>query len=176
MTKAKGDGVEGLYVRERSGQRNIEQSFVRNEDQVSSSGADGYDNVDVMMAMGNEELSNWIMDSGGSYHITYKRDYLVNFEEEAVRRISDWVKDQYEGNVLDSCNQRSTKQYTKSGVTKHLDVAGIQQQNGLVEETNVTLLAKVRCFLIQSGLSRVFWVEDTTMSTYPVNKVTIISD
>nr|GEW13900.1 hypothetical protein [Tanacetum cinerariifolium] len=46
---------------------------------------------------------------------------------------------------------------------------GIQQQNGFVYETNVTLFAKVRCFLIQSGLSKVFWAEDTTMSTYLVN-------
>nr|GEU33258.1 zinc finger, CCHC-type [Tanacetum cinerariifolium] len=37
--------------------------------------------------------------------------------------------------------QRSTQQYTKSGVVKHLGVSGIQQ-NGLVEETNATLLAK----------------------------------
>nr|GFC71722.1 retrovirus-related Pol polyprotein from transposon TNT 1-94 [Tanacetum cinerariifolium] len=73
------------------------------------------------------------------------------------------------GNVLDCFNQRSTQQCTKSGVAK-------QQQNGLVKETNVTLLAKVHCFLIQSGLSKVFWAEDTTMSTYLVNKVTIISD
>ncbi|GKA60462.1 hypothetical protein Tco_0759869 [Tanacetum coccineum] len=46
----------------------------------------------------------------------------------------------------------------------------IQQQNGLVKETNVTLLAKVRCFLIQSGPSKVFWAEDTTMSIYLVNR------
>ncbi|GJY17180.1 hypothetical protein Tco_0388671 [Tanacetum coccineum] len=38
---------------------------------------------------------------------------------------------------------RSTQQCTKSGVAKHLGVAGLQQQNGLVKETNVTLLAKV---------------------------------
>ncbi|GJR38196.1 zinc finger, CCHC-type containing protein [Tanacetum coccineum] len=74
------------------------------------------------------------------------------------------------GNVLDSCNQRSTQQCMKSGVTKHLGVAGIQQQNGLVDETNVTLFAKVRCFLIQSGMSKVFWAEDTTRSTYLVNR------
>ncbi|GKB80036.1 zinc finger, CCHC-type containing protein [Tanacetum coccineum] len=74
------------------------------------------------------------------------------------------------GNVLDSCNQRSTQQCMKSGVAKHLGVAGIQQQNGLVDETNVTLFAKVRCFLIQSGLSKVFWAEDTTRSTYLVNR------
>ncbi|GKC58310.1 hypothetical protein Tco_1085908 [Tanacetum coccineum] len=58
----------------------------------------------------------------------------------------------------------------KSVVAKHLGVAGIQQQNVLVDETNVTLFAKVHCFLIQSGLSKVFWVEDTTMSTYLVNR------
>nr|GEX91472.1 hypothetical protein [Tanacetum cinerariifolium] len=72
--------------------------------------------------------------------------------------------------VLDSCNQRSTQQCTKSGIAKHLGVAGIKQHNGLVKETNVTLVAKVRCFLIQSVLSKVFWAEDTTMSIYLVNR------
>ncbi|GJT08810.1 arginine repressor C-terminal-like domain-containing protein [Tanacetum coccineum] len=43
MTEAKGDGGEGLYVRRRSGQRDMEQ--------------------------------------GGSYHITYMIDYLVDLEE-----------------------------------------------------------------------------------------------
>nr|GFB67320.1 zinc finger, CCHC-type [Tanacetum cinerariifolium] len=47
------------------------------------------------------------------------------------------------GNVLDSCNQRSTQQCMKSGVAKHLGVARIQQRNELVDETNVTLFAKV---------------------------------
>ncbi|GKG28560.1 retrovirus-related pol polyprotein from transposon TNT 1-94, partial [Tanacetum coccineum] len=46
----------------------------------------------------------------------------------------------------------------------------LQQQNELVEEKIVTLLAKVRCFLIQSGLSKVLWAEDTTMSTYLLNR------
>nr|GEU48829.1 zinc finger, CCHC-type [Tanacetum cinerariifolium] len=40
----------------------------------------------------------------------------------------------------------------ESEVAKHLDVAVIQQQNGLVKEKNVTLLAKVSCFLIQSAI------------------------
>ncbi|GKC27263.1 hypothetical protein Tco_1034557 [Tanacetum coccineum] len=89
MTEAKGDGGEGLYVRGRSGQNRYgagynhkkSQGFVRNEDQVSGSGADGYDNADVMMAMSVEELLDWIMDSGSSYYITYRRDYLVDFKE-----------------------------------------------------------------------------------------------
>ncbi|GJZ96007.1 hypothetical protein Tco_0668341 [Tanacetum coccineum] len=55
-------------------------------------------------------------------------------------------------------------------VAKHLVVAGIQQHNGLVDETNMTLFDKVRYFLIQSGLSKVFWAEDKTRSTYLVNR------
>ncbi|GJR72713.1 probable methyltransferase [Tanacetum coccineum] len=45
------------------------------------SDADGYDNADVMMAMSVEELLDWTMDSGSSYYITYRRDYLVDFKE-----------------------------------------------------------------------------------------------
>nr|GEZ26700.1 zinc finger, CCHC-type [Tanacetum cinerariifolium] len=41
-------------------------------------------------------------------------------------------------------HKRSTQQCMKSVVAKYLGVAGIQQQNGLVDETNVTLFAKVR--------------------------------
>ncbi|GJX12328.1 hypothetical protein Tco_1097203 [Tanacetum coccineum] len=57
------------------------QGFVRNEDHVSGSRADGYDSVDIMMVMSVEQLLDWIMDSGGSYHMTYIRGYLFDFEE-----------------------------------------------------------------------------------------------
>ncbi|GJW42356.1 hypothetical protein Tco_0071155 [Tanacetum coccineum] len=69
MTEAKGDGGEGFMEGEtgRKGYKGM-ISIV-------------YDSVDVIMAMSVEELLDWIMDSGGSYHITYKRDYLVDFEE-----------------------------------------------------------------------------------------------
>ncbi|GJS92070.1 hypothetical protein Tco_0774706 [Tanacetum coccineum] len=53
----------------------------KNEDHVSGFRADRYDNADVMMVMSAEKLLGWIMYSGGSYHMTYIRDYLVHFEE-----------------------------------------------------------------------------------------------
>nr|GEV62502.1 zinc finger, CCHC-type [Tanacetum cinerariifolium] len=185
MPKAKGDGGEGLYVRGRSGQRDMKQgidsawsksnersSGPRNEDQVFGSGADGYDNVDVMMAMSIEEPLDSIMNSGGSYHMTYKRDYLFDFEEYdggnillgddrvpytgdihgVTRKTLNGRKQLGEyhtgckiktGNALKFCNHRFTQQCTKSEVAKHLGVTVIQQKNGLVKETNVTLLAKV---------------------------------
>ncbi|GKD09635.1 zinc finger, CCHC-type containing protein, partial [Tanacetum coccineum] len=123
------------------------------------------------------------MDSGGSYHITYKRDYLFDFKmydsgnlllsdvrECRVQRTGKVQVQMRDGSSFVLDNVRSTQQCTKSRVAKHLGVGGIKQQNGLVEETNVTLLAKICCFLIQSGLSKVFWAEDTTMSTYLVNR------
>ncbi|GJW61139.1 zinc finger, CCHC-type containing protein [Tanacetum coccineum] len=205
MTEAKGDGGEGLYVRGRSGQRNMEQGT----DSAWSKLQERSNRLKCYICQSEEhlkrdcpsvkELLDWIMDSGGSYHITYMRDYLVDFEKynggnillgdgrecrdkgwsgkikvikgllmvlSGTRRsncvytldgqavTSKTLKGrkllgEYQtgwkiktGNVLDSCNQRSTQQCTKSRVAKHLGVAGIQHHNGLVEETNVTLLAK----------------------------------
>nr|GEW33420.1 hypothetical protein [Tanacetum cinerariifolium] len=240
MMKAKGNGGEGLYVRGRSSLIDIEQGIITRNLKVLSG---------IKIRYPVPELI------GGSYHITYRRDYLVEFEkydggnillvdgrEYYVRRTSkvqvqmrdgsSFVLDNVRyvlelkrnlillgtlkkegftvkmqsgkikvikdslvvlsgtkraicvytldgqsvtrktlkgrkqlgeyltgwkikmGNVLDFCNQRSTQQCMKSMVAKNLGVAVIQQQNGLVKESNVTLLAKVRCFLIQSGLSK----------------------
>ncbi|GJX48239.1 hypothetical protein Tco_0273429 [Tanacetum coccineum] len=68
------------------------------------------------------------------------------------------------GNVLDSCNQRSTQQCIKSGVAKHLGVVGLQQQNGLVDETNVTLFAKLRSSAYHKSIvgSKLWRLDDVT--------------
>ncbi|GKA43038.1 zinc finger, CCHC-type containing protein [Tanacetum coccineum] len=173
MTEAKGDGGEGLYVRRRSGQRDMEQGkdsawsksqvrssrlrcyicqseehlkrdcprynhkksqgFVRNEDQVSGSRDDGYDNADVMMAMRNaiyEGHSGKIKVIKGSLVVlsgTRRDNCVYTLDCQAVTKKT--LKEVY------------TTMY-EEWVAKHLDVAGLQQQNGLVMETNVTLLAK----------------------------------
>ncbi|GJS19565.1 hypothetical protein Tco_0448197 [Tanacetum coccineum] len=122
MTEAKGDGGEGLYVRGRSGQNRYgagynhkkSQGFVRNEDQVSGSGADGYDNADVMMAMRNAVY-------GG--RALLKREF---YREDAVG------KDQ----------EVYTTMYEEWG----------HQTFGCCRDTAAE------------------WVEDTTMSTYLVNR------
>nr|GEY27460.1 zinc finger, CCHC-type [Tanacetum cinerariifolium] len=176
--------------------------------------------ADVMMAMSVKDVIDWIMDSRGSYHMTYMRDYLFDYEEYDsgnvllegfIAKIQlAKIKIMRGSLVVLSGTRRancgSTKQCMKSEVSKHLGVAGIQQRHGLVEETNVTLLAKAvtrktlkgrkqlgeyqtgwkiktsnvldscnqgstqQCMKIESGMSKVFWAEDTTMSTYLVNR------
>nr|GEY71079.1 hypothetical protein [Tanacetum cinerariifolium] len=76
IMKAKGDGGEGLYVR---GEIWLKGISSRNKDHTSDSKAYGYENAHVTMVLSVEQLLDWIMDSWGSYHITYMRDYLVYF-------------------------------------------------------------------------------------------------
>ncbi|GKA39747.1 zinc finger, CCHC-type containing protein, partial [Tanacetum coccineum] len=94
IIEAKGDGGAlkrdcPMYIQKKS------QDFIKRKDQVSDSGGDGYNICDVMMVMSVEQLLNWIMDSEGSYHMTYKRDYLFDFEEyDGVSSVQDlWAED-----------------------------------------------------------------------------------
>ncbi|GKA44668.1 hypothetical protein Tco_0737464, partial [Tanacetum coccineum] len=94
-------------------------------------GVHGVSNVDTAVAQ------RWLEDKQPEEKTNM--DCLVKEQEKEYQ--TGWkIKT---GNVLDSCNQRSTQQCMKSGVAKHLGVAGIQQQNRLVDETNMTLFAKV---------------------------------
>ncbi|GJW42357.1 hypothetical protein Tco_0071156 [Tanacetum coccineum] len=136
--KATGDGGEGLYVRGRSAfNEGLSQCYV--------------------MAYGVEELLDWIMDSGGSYHITYMRDYLVDFEEydggnilfgdAREMRNRGLVRFKYdEGWVKFRVGQRQRFHKQKYEEWESPNILGVLVTtglNGLVKEINVTLLAKV---------------------------------
>ncbi|GKF99560.1 retrovirus-related pol polyprotein from transposon TNT 1-94, partial [Tanacetum coccineum] len=43
--------------------------------------SEGYDNGDLLMAVSEERFLEWIMDSGGSFHMTPRRDFLFDFKE-----------------------------------------------------------------------------------------------
>nr|GEU36236.1 hypothetical protein [Tanacetum cinerariifolium] len=57
----------------------------------------------------------------------------------------------------------------ETGIARHLTVTTTPQQNGLAERMNMTLLNKVGCLLIQSGLLDLFWAEATVMTVYLIN-------
>ncbi|GJU52008.1 hypothetical protein Tco_1221563 [Tanacetum coccineum] len=109
---------------------------------------------------------NTVQKHGGAQGNREVEVFQVSNDDTAVaqRRLED--KQPEEKTNMDCLVKEQEKEYQTGWKIK----TGIQQQNGLVNETNVTLFAKVRCFLIQSGLSKVFWAEDTTMSTYLVNR------
>ncbi|GJV04765.1 retrotransposon protein, putative, ty1-copia subclass [Tanacetum coccineum] len=53
----------------------------KNAGQGSGMHSEGYDNGDLLMAVSEERFLEWIMDSGGSFHMTPRRDFLFDFKE-----------------------------------------------------------------------------------------------
>ncbi|GJW10457.1 retrovirus-related pol polyprotein from transposon TNT 1-94 [Tanacetum coccineum] len=64
-------------------------------------------------------------------------------------------------NGLEFCNREFKQLCVESGIARHLTAVGTPQQNGLAERMNRTLMDKVRCLLIQSGLPKTFYAEAT---------------
>ncbi|GJV12522.1 retrotransposon protein, putative, ty1-copia subclass [Tanacetum coccineum] len=246
----------------------------KNVGQGSSIHSEDYDNGDLLMAVSEERFLEWIIDSGGSFHMTPRRDFLFDFKEfnagtvllgdnracaiRGTRKVRVQMKDglsfvhyipelkrnlislgtlDREGytmklqngrvkvikgeasvgiqenkslaqvwhkrlghlseaglhelerrdvlgnkglgrklkklqmdNGLEFCNPEFNNLCKESGIARHLTVSGTPQQNGLAERMNMTLLNKVRCLLIQSGLPDSFWAEATVMAAYLINR------
>nr|GEV44535.1 putative reverse transcriptase domain-containing protein [Tanacetum cinerariifolium] len=78
-TDAKDDG-DGLYVKGRNNKKSI--GFVKkNVRHGSGMHSEGYDNGDLLMVVSEERFLEWIMNSGGSYHMKPRRDFLFDFKE-----------------------------------------------------------------------------------------------
>ncbi|GMP51093.1 hypothetical protein CsSME_00017460 [Camellia sinensis var. sinensis] len=58
-----------------------------------------------------------------------------------------------------------------AGIVRHFTVPGTPQQNGVAERMNRTLVEKVRCLLLQSGLSKAFWGEALNYARHLVNRL-----
>ena len=107
--------------------------------------------------------------------------YILRFKHEAFGKFKEWkqlvenqtgrtVKKLRTDNGLEFCNREFEQLCTESGIARHLTVAGTPQQNGLAERMNRTLMDKVRCLLIQSGLPKTFWAEATCTAAYLINR------
>ncbi|GJV06657.1 retrotransposon protein, putative, ty1-copia subclass [Tanacetum coccineum] len=102
---------------------------------------------------------------------------IRRFKHKAFGKFKDWkqlvenqtrrtIKKLRTDNGLEFYNWEFEQLCTESGIARHLTVSGMSQQNGLAERKNKTLMDKVRCLLIQSGLPKTFWAEATCMTAY----------
>ncbi|GJT30755.1 retrovirus-related pol polyprotein from transposon TNT 1-94 [Tanacetum coccineum] len=92
-SKSKGKGtykVKGYicysedHLKKDCPKRNKKKStgFVKNNaGQDSGMDSEGYVNGDLLMAVSEERFLEWIMDFGGSYHMTPRRDFLFDCKE-----------------------------------------------------------------------------------------------
>ncbi|GJR16644.1 retrovirus-related pol polyprotein from transposon TNT 1-94 [Tanacetum coccineum] len=110
-----------------------------------------------------------------------RRVYFLRHKNETFSKFKEWkqlvenqtgrkLKKLRMDNGLEFCNQEFNNLCKESGIARHLTVTGTPQQNGLAERMNMTLLNKVRCLLIQSGLPDSFWAEATVTATYLINR------
>nr|GEU34318.1 copia LTR rider [Tanacetum cinerariifolium] len=107
--------------------------------------------------------------------------YLLRFKHEAFEKFKEWkqlvenqtgrtVKKLRTDNGLEFCNREFKQLCIESRIARHLTVAETSQQNGLAERMSRTLMDKVRCLLIQSGLPKTFWAEETCTVAYLINR------
>nr|GEY96269.1 retrovirus-related Pol polyprotein from transposon TNT 1-94 [Tanacetum cinerariifolium] len=96
--------------------------------------------------------------------------YFLSIVDDYSRRTGRTVKKLRTDNYLEFCNREFKQLCIESGIARHLTVSGTPQQNGLAERMNRTLMDKVRCLLIQSGLPKTFWAEATCTAVYLINR------
>nr|GEW88640.1 retrovirus-related Pol polyprotein from transposon TNT 1-94 [Tanacetum cinerariifolium] len=253
--------LEDDHLKKECLKRNKKKStgFVKkNAGHCSGMHSKGYNNGDLLMAVSEERFLEWIVDSGSSFHMTPRRDFLFDFKEfnsgtvllgdnracaimgigkngkvkvikssvmvlsrtmkgNCVYSLDGWAEsgeasvgiqekeslaqmwhkrlghiseaglhklekkevlgnkglaklEFYENCVLGKSTREFNNLYKESRIARYLTVAGTPQQNGISERMNKTLLNKVRCLLIQSGLLDLFWAEATVTTAYLINR------
>lgn len=78
------------------------------------------------------------------------RDWLQVIENKSGRRVKRLRKD----NGLEYLSNEFNQFCTSRGITRHRTAPNNPQQNGLAERMNRTLLERVRCMLLNSGLPK----------------------
>ncbi|KAL0409123.1 UNVERIFIED_CONTAM: Retrovirus-related Pol polyprotein from transposon TNT 1-94 [Sesamum radiatum] len=73
-------------------------------------------------------------------------------------------------NGLEFCNKQFSELCDEFGIKRHNTTPYTPQQNGVAERMNRTLLNKVRCLLISSGLPKTFWGEALLTAAYLINR------
>ncbi|GJZ73096.1 retrovirus-related pol polyprotein from transposon TNT 1-94 [Tanacetum coccineum] len=169
-SKAKGDAGEGLYVRGRTDRR--DSRYVYKDDQPISSGSI-YDGSEVMMVMSVETLLDWIMELGGSYHMTPRLDlffvYLECDEGRVLLGDNRECKIRVAGELNASVEEKDSLVHVWHKILGHISEAGLQvlKKQGLFGKKSLDLwgpsqvesLGGKRYFLsIVDDYSRRVWV------------------
>ncbi|KAK4404512.1 Retrovirus-related Pol polyprotein from transposon TNT 1-94 [Sesamum angolense] len=105
--------------------------------------------------------------------IKYKSDVFENFRKWKIlveNQTGKKLKVLRTHNGLELCNQSFSNLCDECGIKRHKTNPYTPQQNGVAERMNRTLLEKVRCMLISSGLPKSFWGETLVTAAYLINR------
>ncbi|KAL2243920.1 UNVERIFIED_CONTAM: Retrovirus-related Pol polyprotein from transposon TNT 1-94 [Sesamum indicum] len=117
----------------------------------------------------NPSMSSCILDY---VHADHKSEVFKKFETWKIfveNQRGKRLKSLRTDNGLEFCNKNFDDLCNKFGVERHKTNPYTPQQNGVAERMNRTLLEKVRCLLISSGLQNFFWGEAVLTAAYLIN-------
>ncbi|WVZ25126.1 hypothetical protein V8G54_003670 [Vigna mungo] len=125
---------------------------------------------------------------GGAYFLSIIDDfsrrvwiYVLKNKSETFQKFKEWhtqienqlgcrLKCLRTDNGLEFVSEEFNGFCKEKGIRRHRTVVGTPQQNGLAERMNRTILERVRCMLLGSGLSKAFWGEATNTAVYLINR------
>ncbi|WVZ07194.1 hypothetical protein V8G54_020540 [Vigna mungo] len=125
---------------------------------------------------------------GGAYFLSIIDDfsrrvwiYVLKNKSETFQKFKEWhtqienqlgcrLKCLRTDNGLEFVSEEFNGFCTEKGIRRHKTVVGTPQQNGLAERMNRTILERVRCMLLGSGLSKAFWGEAANTAVYLINR------
>ncbi|WVZ05356.1 hypothetical protein V8G54_018702 [Vigna mungo] len=125
---------------------------------------------------------------GGAYFLSIIDDfsrrvwiYVLKNKSETFQKFKEWhtqienqlgcrLKCLRTDNGLEFVSEEFNGFCKEKRIRRHRTVVGTPQQNGLAERMNRTILERVRCMLLGSGLSKAFWGEAANTAVYLINR------
>lgn len=96
-------------------------------------------------------------------------DKFNNWKRQVENQTGKKIKFLRTDNGLEFCNTDFDNMCKESGITRHKTVPYTSQQNGVAEMMNRTILDKVRCMMLSSGVPKSFWGEAGMTACYLIN-------
>nr|GEU82694.1 hypothetical protein [Tanacetum cinerariifolium] len=97
-------------------------------------------------------------------------DFIIKFLKMIQVRLKVPVRRIQTDNGTEFVNQTFREYYEKVGISHETSVARFQQQNGVVERRNRTLIEAARTMLIYAQASLFLWAEDVATACYTQNR------
>ena len=125
---------------------------------------------------------------GGRYFLSIIDDfsrkiwlYVMKEKSEAFTKFQEWCieVETKKGNVLKCLRTDNGLEFLSAkfdafckskGIKRHRTVPHNPQQNGVAERANRTILERLRCMLISSGMPKHFWAEAASTAVMLINK------
>lgn len=95
---------------------------------------------------------------------------FVKYKNLVENQCSRKIKTLRSDNGTEYTNNKFKEFLMKSGIVHQTSAPYTPEQNGVAERFNRTIVERVRCMLVDSGLSKSFWAEASVTAAYMLNR------